>query len=165
MTGRPAAAPTEDDIERKTRSVFYHVCFVVPDIEKAMEDLGGAVDVEWSGILEDSLGEWDYRLAFSRGGPPYLELVQGPPGSPWDSSRGARCHHLGFWTENVMESSLRLSKEGFEREFSACPLGRPYVYHMVKSIGVSLELMDITRQEKFLDTWDPGAEPMSAFDG
>ncbi|MYV49619.1 VOC family protein [Streptomyces sp. SID2888] len=144
--------------------MFYHVCFVVPDIEQTMEDLGRSVGVEWSGILEDSLGEWEYRLAFSRGGPPYLELVQGPPGSPWDSSRGARCHHLGFWTKDVEESSRWLADNGFEMEFSACPLGRPYTYHKVKSMDVGIELMDISRQRRFLDTWNPGGESMSAFD-
>lgn len=143
--------------------MFYHVCFVVPDIEQGMRDLG-SVGVQWSTVLEDRLGPWDYRLAFSRGGPPYLELVQGPPGSPWDSSQGARCHHLGFWTEDVWKSSRRLSEEGFEEEFSACHLGRPYVYHQVKSLGVSLELMDLSRQERFLDSWDAGAGPMPAFD-
>ncbi|MEU0635364.1 VOC family protein [Streptomyces albidoflavus] len=145
--------------------MFYHVCFVVPDIDEAMEDLSRTVGAQWSGVLEDSLGDWDYRLAFSRGGPPYLELVQGPPGSPWDSSLGARCHHLGFWTESVEQSSARLSWEGFEEEFSACPLGRPYVYHKVKSIGVDLELMDISRQSKFLSSWDPEGQPMPPFDG
>lgn len=145
-------------------SAFYHVCFVVPDIERAMEDMTRTVGVEWSGILEDSLGEWDYRLAFSRTGPPYIELVQGPPGSPWDSSLGARCHHLGYWTKDVEESSRRLSEDGFEKEFSACPLGRPYTYQKVKSLGISLEMMDISRQERFLKTWNPGADPMPAFD-
>lgn len=144
--------------------MFYHVCFVVPDIERAMSDLTESVGAQWSGVLEDSLGEWDYLLAFTRGGPPYIELVQGPPGSPWDSSLGARCHHLGYWTEDVAQSSARLSEAGFVQEFSACPLGRPYTYHKVSSLGVDLELMDISRQQRFVASWDPGAPHMPAFD-
>ncbi|MFC8567082.1 VOC family protein [Streptomyces sp. NPDC057245] len=144
--------------------MFYHVCFVVPDIERAMRDLTESVNAQWSGVLEDSLGEWDYLLAFTRGGPPYVELVQGPPGSPWDSSLGARCHHLGYWTEDVDRSSARLSGAGFEQEFSACPLGRPYAYHKVPSLGVDVELMDISRQQRFVASWDPGTPHMPAFD-
>ncbi|CAL9286711.1 VOC family protein [Streptomyces sp. SudanB182_2057] len=142
--------------------MFYHVCFVVPDIERAMSDLTRSTGARWSVILEDSLGEWDYRLAFTKGGPPYIELVQGPPGSPWDSSLGARFHHLGCWTDDVTKSSARLSEAGFPQEFSACPLGRPYTYHKVDSIGGHVELMDISRQERFLRSWDPGAEPTTA---
>lgn len=144
--------------------MFYHVCFVVPDIERAMDDLSRSVGAEWSGILEDSLGPWEYRLAFTRGGPPYTELVQGPPGSPWDSSLGARCHHLGYWTTDVAKSSVRLSGEGFTEEFSACPMGRPYTYHKVPSLGVSLEMMDMSRQGRFLAAWDAEGPPMEAFD-
>ncbi|MFE6159657.1 VOC family protein [Streptomyces sp. NPDC056486] len=144
--------------------MFYHVCFVVPDIEQAMSDLTESVGAQWSGVLEDSLGEWDYRLAFTRGGPPYIELVQGPPGSPWDSTLGARCHHLGYWTEDVTRSAARLSDAGFTQEFSACPFGRPYTYQKVRSLGIDLEMMDISRQRKFVASWDPGAPPMPAFD-
>ncbi|MBU6533266.1 VOC family protein [Streptomyces sp. A108] len=129
-----------------------------------MRDLTESVNAQWSGVLEDSLGEWDYLLAFTRGGPPYVELVQGPPGSPWDSSLGARCHHLGYWTEDVDRSSARLSGAGFEQEFSACPLGRPYAYHKVPSLGVDVELMDISRQQRFVASWDPGTPHMPAFD-
>lgn len=144
--------------------MFYHVCFVVSDIERAMDDLTRSVGAEWSGVLEDSLGEWNYRLAFTRGGPPYIELVQGPEGSPWDSTLGSRCHHLGYWTEDVTASSARLSEAGFAQQFSACPLGRPYTYHKVESLGVDLEMMDASRQPRFVASWDPGAPHMPAFD-
>ncbi|GAA3053437.1 VOC family protein [Kitasatospora albolonga] len=144
--------------------MFYHVCFVVPDIEAAMADLTRTVGAQWSGILEDSLGPWEYRLAFTRGGAPYTELVQGPPGSPWDSSLGARCHHLGLWTADVTKSAARLSEDGFVPEFDACPLGRPYSYHRLESLGVSLEMMDVSRQDRFLAAWDPGGPAMPPFD-
>jgi hypothetical protein len=144
--------------------VFYHVCFVVPVIEQAMDDLGQAVRTEWSGIMEDSLGDWEYRLAFSRGGPPYIELIQGPPGSPWDSSQGARFHHIGYWSKDAAQSSRRLSADGFEEEFSACAFRRPYSYHLMPSLGGRLEMMDISRQGQFLAAWDPGAQPMLPFD-
>ncbi|MGC5346222.1 VOC family protein [Streptomyces sp. DT171] len=145
-------------------TAFYHVCFVVPDIELAMKDLTGTVGVEWSGILDDKIGPWDYRVAFSRTGPPHFELIQGPAGSPWDSTLGARCDHIGFWTRSVEESSQRLIEHGAPTDFSGCPYGRPYSYHRVGSVGIRLEMMDVSRQPGFLDRWDPGAEAMPAFD-
>lgn len=144
--------------------MFYHVCFVVPDIELAMEDLARTAGVEWSGIREDAIGKWDYRMAFSRTGPPYFELIQGPAGSPWDSTLGARCDHVGFWTRSVEESAQRLTDEGFPSDFSGCPYGRPYSYHPVESLGVRLEMMDVSRQTAFLDSWNPGGASMPAVD-
>ncbi|MFF3764298.1 VOC family protein [Streptomyces sp. NPDC001922] len=144
--------------------MFYHVCFVVPDIERAMDDLSRTVRTEWSPIKEDSLGPWEYRMAFSRTGPPHFELIQGPEGSPWDSSLGARCDHVGFWTRSVEESSRRLADEGLPLEFTGCPYGRPYAYHRADSLGVRLEMMDVSRQEAFLKQWNPGGESMPVFD-
>ncbi|MFF1921332.1 VOC family protein [Streptomyces sp. NPDC058221] len=68
-------------------TAFYHVCFVVPDIEQAMQDFKRAAGVAWSDPVSDRLGEWDYRIVFTAGGPPFVELIEGPPGSPWDASR------------------------------------------------------------------------------
>ena len=145
-------------------SSFYHICFVVPDIELAMRDLTRTVGVEWGDVKNDSIGEWEYLMAFSTSGSPYFELIQGPAGSPWDSTLGARCDHIGFWTRSVEESSKRLTGEGLPAEFSGCPFGRPYTYHRVDSLGVRLEMMDVSRQAKFLATWNPGGEAMPAFD-
>ncbi len=129
-----------------------------------MDDLSRSVGVEWSTAKADAIGPWEYRMAFSRTGPPYFELIEGPAGSPWDSTLGARCDHIGFWTESVGESSERLVGEGLPIEFSGCPNGRPYTYHRVKSLGVRLEMMDISRQQRFLNAWNPGGAPMPAFD-
>ncbi|QFZ19614.1 VOC family protein [Saccharothrix syringae] len=143
---------------------FYHICFVVPDVERAMADLTRAVGVEWGGVKDDQVGEWAYRMAFSRTGPPYFELIEGPAGSPWDSTLGARCDHIGFWTKSVDDSAGRLAAEGYPVDFSGCPFGRRYSYHRVESLGVRLEMMDISRQVPFLATWNPGGAAMPAFD-
>ncbi|MEV7966485.1 VOC family protein [Sphaerisporangium sp. NPDC088356] len=145
-------------------AIFYHICFVVPSIEIAMDDLTRSVGVEWGPAKADSVGPWEYRMAFSRTGPPYFELIEGPKDSPWDSTLGARCDHIGFWTRSVEESAERLVGERFPVEFNGCPLGRPYTYHRVKSLGVRLEMMDVSRQEMFLDAWNPGGAAMLPFD-
>lgn len=145
-------------------TAFYHVCFVVPDIERAMWDFRRSAGVEWSDPVADKLGEWDYRIVFTRGGPPFIELIEGSAGSPWDASQGARFDHLGFWSADVARGSRRLAEEGVPVEFSGCPYGRPFVYHRMDSIGARIELVDVARQAGFLEKWQPGGESMPVVD-
>ncbi|ORT56768.1 VOC family protein [Streptomyces sp. CB03238] len=145
-------------------TAFYHVCFAVPDLERAMLDFTRSAGVEWSDPLSDRLGEWDYRIVFTTGGPPFIELIEGPPGSPWDASAGARFDHLGFWSSDVRQGSRRLEEAGLPVDFSGCPHGRPFVYHRVDSIGARVELVDAGRQAAFLGRWHPDGEAMPAID-
>ncbi|MGW3471337.1 VOC family protein [Saccharopolyspora sp. NPDC000995] len=63
-------------------TALYHVCFVVPDIEEAMLDFEGAAGVEWNELQTSRLADWDYRIVFTKGGLPFIELIEGAPGSP-----------------------------------------------------------------------------------
>lgn len=139
--------------DHEPMTAFYHVCFAVPDIERAMDDLGRSVGAEWSAPAADRIGEWDFRIAFTRGGPPFIELIEGPAGSPWDASQGARFDHLGYWTSSIEEGARRLEDAGLTADFSGCPYGRPFAYHRVDSIGARVELVDVTRQAGFLQRW------------
>ncbi len=143
-------------------TAFYHVCFVVPDLTPAMHDLQRAAGVEWGDPVSDRLGEWDYRIVFTAGGPPFIELIEGPSDSPWDASDGARFDHIGFWTSDVRHGSRRLEAEGMPVDFSGCPYGRPFAYHRTDSIGARIELVDVGRQAGFLHRWHPSGEPMPA---
>ncbi|MGP3775847.1 VOC family protein [Streptomyces sp. SDT5-1] len=145
-------------------TAFYHVCFAVPDLERAMRDFRRSAGVEWSEPAGDRLGEWEYRIVFTTGGPPFIELIEGSPGSPWDASGGARFDHIGFWTSDVQEGSRRLEAEGLPVDFSGCPYGRPFAYHQVDSIGARIELVDVERQGPFLDRWHPGGAVMPVID-
>ncbi|MCX4724618.1 VOC family protein [Streptomyces sp. NBC_01306] len=143
---------------------YYHVCFVVPDIERAMADFRRSAGVEWSDPASERMGEWDYLIAFTTGGPPFIELIEGPEGSPWDASAGARFDHLGFWTSDIQQGSSRLEREGLPVEFSGCPHGRPFAYHRMDSVGARIELVDAGRQDTFLSRWHPDGAPMPAID-
>ncbi|MFH8572997.1 VOC family protein [Streptomyces sp. NPDC017993] len=145
-------------------TAFYHVCFAVPDLERAMQDFRRSAGVEWNEPASDRLGEWDYRIVFTTGGPPFIELIEGAAGSPWDAAEGARFDHLGFWSSDVQEGSRRLEREGIPVDFSGCPHGRPFVYHHMDSVGARIELVDVSRQAGFLSKWHPGGEPMPAID-
>ncbi|MEU8621743.1 VOC family protein [Streptomyces sp. NPDC048623] len=142
---------------------FYHVGFAVPDLAAAMRELRAAAGIGWAEPRSGRIGEWEYRIVFSRPGPPFVELIEAVgPGGPWDASDGPRFHHLGFWSEDAEAGSRRLSEGGFPVEFSGCPFGRPYVYHHLKGLGAHVELVDAALQAGFLATWQPGGPPMPA---
>lgn len=143
-------------------NTFYHLCFVVTDIDQATADLSRTVGVTWSPVRDGRLGEWDYRIAFSTDGPPFFEIIQGPAGSPWDATSGSRFDHLGYWSSDVTSDMQLLSDRGAPVGFDACPYGRRFTYHRLNSIGARLELVDISGQDTFLDTWNPGGPAMPA---
>ncbi|MER7109419.1 VOC family protein [Streptomyces sp. NPDC000229] len=141
---------------------LYHVCFTVPDLEAAMRDLTTAAAVGWQKPVKARIGEWEYRIVFTTGGAPFIELIEAAPGGPWGDTSEPGFHHIGFWTSNIEAGTERLTANGMPEEFSGCPYGRPFAYHRVPGIGANLELVEITRQPSFIDAWNPGGDPMPA---
>ncbi len=139
---------------------YYHLCFVVQDIEAATREMTETLGVAWSPVRDGRLGEWDYRIVFSVEGPPFLELIEGPPGSPWDASAGSRFDHLGFWADEIEADKQALADRGARLDFDATTLGRPFTYHRLDTVGARVELVDRTAQAGFLATWAPHLSPM-----
>ncbi|MCM6774815.1 VOC family protein [Nocardia sp. CDC159] len=143
---------------------FYHLCFAVQDIRRATDDLTRALGVQWGPVRTGRLGEWEYRIVFSVQGPPFFEVIQGDPGSPWDASGGSRFDHIGYWSSDITIDKQRLEERGAAIEFDACPYGRPFAYHRIDSIGSRVELVDMAVQEGFRQAWAPDGAPMAALD-
>ncbi len=140
-------------------SSYYHLGFVVDDLDQAVADATRALGVAFSPVRDGRLGDWDYRITFSTQGPPYFELIQGPPGSPWDATNGPRLDHLGYWVHDITEAKAHLVGQGVPVDFDACPYGRPFTYHRLSSLGVRIELVDTSVQQVFLDTWGSCGAP------
>lgn len=143
---------------------FYHLCFVVPDLTRAMGELERGLGVQWNAASSGTLESWDYEIVFSRQGPPFFELIKGPPGSPWDASTGPRCDHIGYWSADVKQGRDALAERGLAVDFDACPLGRAFTYHRLDSLGIRVELVDQSSQPSFLKTWAPTSPPMPSLD-
>lgn len=141
----------------------YHVCFVVPDLERAMEDFTTAAGTVWNAVREATLDEWDYRIVFSTT-VPHIELIEGPPGSPWDASDGPRFDHLGWWTASLDATIRRLAEVGLPADFDGRVRGRRFAYHWVASIGARFEIVDAANQPAFLGAWSPGGRRPAALD-
>ena len=56
--------------------------------------------------------------AYSRLGPPHLELLQGVPATLWEARPEAYIHHIGYWVpaELLVERAAALDKIGFGLE-------------------------------------------------
>lgn len=136
-------------------NTFYHLCFAVPDLDRAIADMSSTLGVQWNPVREGKLGHWRFRIVFSRGGAPYFEVIEGDPGSPWDASAGARIDHIGYWSTDLEADQDELADRGAPADFDACPFGGRFSYHRLDSIGARIELVDAAGQQGFLETWDP----------
>jgi hypothetical protein len=131
------------------------------DLTRAMEALGSGPG-SWTvrAFYEDpklSTPEgpvgWPSENVFSRAGPPYLELIWGPPGSIWHTDELVVAHHLAYWSEAIAEDAGQLESEGWELELSfAGDDGWPSEFAYFTKPGLSrVELVDVRRHEGFLE--------------
>ena len=151
-------------------SEMFHIGIVVPDLDAARARLADLLGVEWGPIVETALEVRGAdgvdavvlnRMCYSTA-PPYIELVQEQPGSPWVCNPHSNLHHIGFFSDAVAADS-----EGLTR--ARCPLelaGRTgdaaptrFTYHR-DALGVRIELVD-SAMRQLMEEWlckaDPGA--------
>jgi len=73
---------------------FFHVGFIVPDLDAAMEEFHVALAIEWRAPIDavvpllgpDGVVEADVYSVYSDGGPPAIELVQRSPEPRWPAT-------------------------------------------------------------------------------
>jgi hypothetical protein len=132
---------------------FFQVGVIVEDIEAAMEELARAQGVRWGTVAERQYKQWKFKRVFSMEGPPFIELIEGPPGSPWDSSKGSRIDHLQWWTKDMEADSRRmqaagavLDTDGVKESPLVAPDGseKPGIFRYFRAprSGMRLELID-----------------------
>lgn len=99
-------------------------------------------------------------IVFSVQGPPFFEVIHGPPGSPWDATAGSRFDHLGYWSGDLDADKQRLAERGAAVEFD----GWSFAYHRLDHVGLRVELVDTAVQPGFVETYCPGSPPMPPID-
>ena len=100
---------------------FFHVGFIVSDLDAAMEEFRVALGIEWRAPIDaivpllgpDGVLETSVSSVYSEGGPPAIELVQSIPGTALAGNDGVSFHHLGFWTDRLADSSHSLDAYGW----------------------------------------------------
>jgi hypothetical protein len=129
---------------------YFHVGIVVPRVEAAQARFTELLGVEWGPLLENEIpittGDGAHQVVTNRmcysTSPPYLELIQETPGTPWVCNEHSNLHHLGFFSDAMGTDSGRLAA-------ASCPLelmdgtegGVPmWAYHR-DPLGVRIEVV------------------------
>jgi hypothetical protein len=113
----------------------------VRELEPAMEELAACLRVEWAGPWDQDIRGWPIRYTLTRGGEPHLELLQGPPGSPWDARDGSRLDHVAYSAPDVAAESERLTAAGLGLEVDGLARGATFTYHRGARSGVRVETL------------------------
>jgi hypothetical protein len=143
MAGRP-----DPDPERS----FFQVGVIVADLDAAMKELGEALGLRWEEPRTRELGPWTIRVVFSRQGPPFLELIEGQEGSPWDTGPGDRLDHIGYWSQDLGAEQEHLIGQGLPMEIDGSGLSGPWSYHGTAHSGMRVELLDASLRDGFMKT-------------
>lgn len=133
-------------------SDLFHTGIVVDDLSAAKDEFGRMLGLTW---LE---GGAEVRLlaggrsqvvttayAMSAEGPHHIELVQSIPGTLYERVGGlGDAHHIGYWADDVLSASARLSASGLARAaaFSIRDDRPPLCVYHHAGPGCYIELVD-----------------------
>jgi hypothetical protein len=95
---------------------YFHVGVVVGNLEVAVEALrvGFATPqrrVCWVAV-EGMRREVTFNYAYSRTGPPYLELMTAIPGTVWQPGQVA-AKHIGYWVDDLETAARAFARRGY----------------------------------------------------
>ena len=134
---------------------LFEICYIVPDIEAAMDRFSRAFGYTWSPILEGVLPMRDadgdstppFRMAVSRE-TPQIELLETQPGTALVPPAGTGLHHVGYYVDDLAAESDRLASLGFPLDRAGNADGTVpdgWVYHRMDD-GTLVELVDRARK-------------------
>ena len=130
---------------------FYHTGIVVPDLDAAMARLSALAGYQWINPLSYTLPfrttagvrELTSTIVYSVQSP-YIELVQEVPGTPWTAAPGNSVHHVGYFTDNLVETARALESNGFTFEMTGAVSDSElalFAYY-VDAFGTRIEIVD-----------------------
>lgn len=102
---------------------LFHVGVRVPDLDRAMEEIGTGWGVSWAEPRENpgqalwtpdgGAQEIHLKYTYSAEGPQHIELLEGPAGTFWDGRQQPGTHHVGVWADDVQAETDRLMSAGW----------------------------------------------------
>ena len=129
---------------------FFHVGVIVEDLDAAMEEMSRSLGLEFNEPHESTYGDSHIRVCYSLQGPPYLELIQGEPGSMWSTTGGPHADHVGYFVDDLDASMRRLEAEGLPVDIDGTSYRKRFSYHRSTHAGLRVELIDASRREGLL---------------
>ena len=153
---------------------FYHVGIVVEQFDESLLELSKSHGLDWASTQQrtfevrqpNGIVQADFRVTYSINGPPHYEIIESTPGTIWSYSGGG-IHHLGYWSENLVNDAQLLESAGYAWEATYHnpeyhgPFG--FTYHTLGITKVRIELVDKARKVAF-DNWMAGGDFPSALD-
>jgi hypothetical protein len=130
---------------------LYHTGIVVPDLDAAMARLSALAGYRWINPLTYTLPfrtvngtrELTSKVVYSLQAP-HVELLQEVPDSPWTAAPGNSVHHLGYFTDNLADTSRMLEDNGLTFEMTADVPGSElalFAYY-IDAFGTRIEIVD-----------------------
>ena len=145
-----------------TAPAYYHVGIIVADIKEAMARFGANLGCRFAEPFDFPVEAFadpvprplTVHAAFSQGGPPYVELIEGHRDEGFFRiDLGERLHHMGVWADDIEAQVAALEATGSTREASisidgklAVWFGTPASHH-----GTRLELVTSAQSEWLYD--------------
>jgi len=108
----------------------YHVGTRVPDIERAMDEMGTTLGLTWCSLQVREQTVWlpetgvetiPLKFTYSSEGPLHVELLEGAVGSIWDGRASPGAHHLGIWSDDVRGETEALIEAGWKLLMAQAP--------------------------------------------
>jgi len=137
-----------------TPPAYWQIGVLVQDLEGAMEEMSRSLHLTWTDIKVYGTTEQPMRVVMSQEGPPYFELVEGPPGSAWDCSDGPKLDHLAYWTPDIAQERARLEEAGAPVVMDGEARGKLVNYHALPTAGFRIEVFDASRRDEIRSDWD-----------
>ncbi|MEM9132682.1 MAG: VOC family protein [Actinomycetota bacterium] len=147
---------------------LYHTGFVVPDLERAMDELGRTLGLTWAAVREmPALPLWTaargrhevaLRFVYSCEEPQHVELLQGDADSIWDPTAHPGINHVGLWVDDVAAETERCVAAGWTVVAAAAAPEDGYggFSYVEPPTGVRVELVDDAIRPSFEAWWAAG---------
>jgi hypothetical protein len=139
--------------------VPFHIGITTDDLGASMRDLSRALGVTWTqptageGLFHtvDGVPQPRPTSCISRQGPIHLDLIEGRPGTVWQTT-GTRLHHFAYWTDDLAGDVTRLEAGGWRLEMTKPDAdGHPTLFaYLRRDDGFRLELIDVAGRDEYL---------------
>ncbi|MFV0375041.1 VOC family protein [Microbacterium sp.] len=132
---------------------YAHVGIIVEDLDAAMAEMTATQGIRWLPVQERPNDDTTLRLTFSAS-EPYIELIEGSPGTSRDTSNGPHVDHLAYWTADFAADKQRLLDAGLTLDVEgSSPFGGWWAYLSSRVTGYRIELCDIAAFEGWHRQW------------
>jgi hypothetical protein len=155
---------------------YFHIGVLVPDLDKAMEEMSRQHGVTFPTPAAIRLSSPDgshedlIRVVYSKDGAPYYELIEATADGVFGGSGQEKIHHVGIWEEDMAGRVKLLRENGVGVMASGVGLtGRPgliedatphWVITEPNALGIRFEYVDLAMKmgiEMWLETGEfPG---------